>query len=171
MPEPFRLWEDAQVVNLLPAAADAAGRTSSYVSLKYGHKAFIVCGVNQGNAATVQFTPLQATDNLGTNSKALSNPAPIANIIDTSVATGGDQFTIDAAAANFTTDAGLKNKIVIFEIQPEEVLDVAGSNTNGLAFNHIAIQTGASNAANITSADLIVMPLRDKRLNPQTTYV
>lgn len=172
MPANFRLWENAQVVNLLPAAADAAGRTSSYVSLKYGHKAYLVCGVNQGNAATVTFTPLQATDNNGTNSAGLSASAPIANIIDTSVATGGDQFTIATAATSFTTDAGLKNKIVIFEIQPEEVMNVNNlSSGNPLPFNHIAIQTGASNAANITSAYLIVIPLRDARLNPPTTYI
>lgn len=172
MPAPFRLWENAQVVNLLPAAADAAGRTSSYVSLKYGHKAYLVCGVNQGNAATVQFSPLQATDNLGSNSAALSNPAPIAAVLDTSLATGTDQYTIEAAATSFTTDAGVKNKIVIFEIQPEEVMgvnNVVGGNP--LPFNHIAIQTGASNASNITSAYLIVMPLRDQRLNPPTTYI
>lgn len=172
MPAPFRLWENAQVVNLLPAAADAAGRTSAYVSLKYGHKAFLVCGVNQGNAATVAFTPLQATDNLGTNSAGLSNPAPIAAVLDTSTSTGGDQYTIEAAATSFTTDAGTKNKIVIFEIQPEEVMGVNNLvNGNPLPFSHIAIQTGASNAANITSVYLIVMPLRDQRLNPPTTYI
>jgi hypothetical protein len=172
MATPFRLWEQAQIVNLLPAAADAAGRTSSYVSVKYGHKVFLVCGVNQGNAATVTFTPLQATDNLGTNSAGLTAGAPIANIVDTSVATGTDQFTIDAAATSFTTDAGLKNKVVVFEIDPVEQMNpnnlAAG---NPLPFNHIAIQTGASNAANITSAYAIVMPLRDQRQNPPTTYV
>jgi hypothetical protein len=171
MPAPFRLWENAQVVQLLPPAADAAGRTSSYVSLKYGHKAFLVCSVNQGNAAQVTFTPLQATDNLGTNSAAIGS-APIAYCPDTSVATGSDQFTIEPAAANFQTDVALKNKLVLFEIQPEEVMNVNNLSSGApLPFQHIAIQTSASNAANITAAWLIVTPLRDQRLNPPTTFV
>ena len=171
MARQFRLWENAEVVNLLKPAADAAGRTSAYVSLKNGHKAFILCQVNQGNAATVQFTPLQATDNLGSNSKAIS-ATPIATNLDTDTVPS-DQFTIQAAAANFTTDAGLKNKLVLFEIEPQECMDINNTalGLNQGAFQHIAIQTGASNAANITAALLIVMPLRYAQLNPPSSNV
>lgn len=171
MSKQFRLWENAIVANLLKPATDAAGRTSNYLSLKAGHKAFILCQVNQGNAATVQFTPLQATDNAGTNAKAIS-ATPIATNLDTDTVPA-DQFTIQAAAANFTTDAALKNKLVLFEIQPEECMDVNNTalGLNQGAFNHIAIQTGASNAANITAALLIITPLRFAQLNPPTANV
>lgn len=154
----FRLWENASVVSLLAPAADSGGRTSAYVSLANGHKAFIVCYVTQGNAATIALTPLQASAVGGTGSKAIS-AAPIATNLDTDT-TPSDQFTIQAAAASFTTDAGVKNKIVIFEIDPIESMDMANK------FNHIAIQTGASNAANITSALLVITPLRFAQLNP-----
>jgi hypothetical protein len=166
MARQFRLQENLIVANLLPNAADAAGRTSSYVSLRNAHKAWIVCEVNQGNAATVQFTPLQATDSSGTGSKAIS-ATPITLNNDTSTATGTDQHVAQTAAANFTTDASTKNKIVIFEIDPGECMDL---NNTTKAFDHIAIQTGASNAANITSADLYVLS-RDQRANPPTLYV
>jgi hypothetical protein len=182
----FRLWEHAQVINLLPAAADAAGRTSTiYANIKYGHKAFLVCGVNQGNAATVLFTPLQASSTGGTGSKALTNPAPIAYCADTSLASGSDQFTVPgtvggnnpvidgvtvAAAANFTTGVAVKNKVVIFEIDPAEVMDLVTNAGTSTAFSYIGVSTGASNAANITSAYLIITPLRDARQNPPTTY-
>jgi hypothetical protein len=159
----FRLWEDAEVINLLKPAADAAGRTSAYVSLKNCHKAYLVCQVNQGNAATVQFTPLQAQDNLGTGSKAIG-AAPIATNLDTDT-TPADQFTIQPVAVSFTTDAGLKNKLVLFEIEPQEVMDLVN------AFDHIAIQTGASNAANITGAILVGHPLRYRQTNPPTANV
>jgi hypothetical protein len=162
MARQFRLWENAQVISLLAPAADAAGRTSAYVTVKFGHKAFIVCYVTQGNAATVALTPLQATDSSGTSSKAV-NAVPIAADLD--VVTS-DQFTFPTQASNYTTDAGVKNKIVIFEIDPAEAMDI---NNTTKPFEHIAIQTGASNAANITSALLVVMPLRDARLNPPTT--
>jgi hypothetical protein len=54
-------------------------------------------------------------------------------------------------AANFTTDAGVKTKKVIFEIDPAK-LDVAGG------FDCIRIVTGASNAANITAAQVFIVP-------------
>lgn len=160
----FRLWENASVVSLLAPAADAAGRTSAYVSVANGHKAYIVVYVTQGNAATIALTPLQSSAIGGTGSKVLTANAPIATNLDADT-TPSDQFTIQAAAANYTTDAGLKNKIVIFEIDPIESMDMANN------FNHIAIQTGASNAANITSALLVVTPLRFAQLNPPNTNV
>jgi hypothetical protein len=45
----------------------------------------------------------------------------------------------------------LKDKLVVFEIVPEQCMDV----TNG--FRSLALQTGASNAANITRAELFVL--------------
>lgn len=157
----FRLWENASIVSLLVPAADSAGRTSAYVSLANGHKAFIICYIGQGNAATIALTPLQASAIGGTGSKVLTANAPIVANLDADTAPS-DQFTIEPAAANFTTDAGTKNKIVIFEIDPIESMDMTNN------FNHIAIQTGASNAANITSALLVIMPLRFAQLNPPT---
>lgn len=158
----FRLWENAIVASLLKPAADAAGRTSAYLTLVNGHKAFILCQVNQGNAATVALTPLQAQDNTGAGSKVITATA-IATNLDTDT-TPSDQFTLQAAAANFTTDAALKNKLVLFEIEPQECMDV----NNATPFNHIAIQTGASNVANITAALLIITPLRFAQSNPPT---
>lgn len=133
-------------VTLLPVAADAAGRTGVYASLRNALKAWIVCEVNQGNAATVALTPLQATDSSGTGSKAIA-AVPVWLDADTSVS---DALVAQVAAANFTTSAALKDKLVVFEIQPETALDVA----NG--FNHIAVQTGASNAANVTAAHIFI---------------
>jgi hypothetical protein len=168
MARQFRLWENAIVTNLLPPSADAAGRVSSYVSLRDALKAYIVCEVNQGNAAQVTFTPLQATNSSGSNSKAIG-AAPITLNDDTSTATGSDQNVAQTAAASFQTDTTLKNKLVIFEIDPAEVMDI--NNTSVGAFQHIAIQTSASNAANITSALLVVTPLRNAAGNPNTCYV
>jgi hypothetical protein len=167
MAEKFSLPYVIPPINLLPNAADAAGRASSYVSLRNCLKAWIVCEVNQGNAATVQFTPLQAKDSSGTGSKAIGGAdttAPIWLNDDTSTATGSDALVAQAAALNFTTDATTKNKIVVFELTPEAILDIA----NG--FNHIAIQTGASNAANITGARLHILGSYQGQ-TPPTSYV
>lgn len=147
-------------IELLAPAADAAGRTSSYRSLRNALKAYIEVHMTQGNAATVLLSPLQASAVAGTGSKAIA-AVPIWSNLDTSV---NDTLTVRTAAATYTTDAGVKNKIVVFEIQPEVALDVA----NG--FDCIGISTGASNAANITSARLHILGAIQSA-SPPNSYV
>lgn len=147
MARQFSLPYQLPPVSLLAPATDAAGRTSSYRSLKNALKAYIVAEVNQGNAATVQFSVLQAKDVSGTGSKAIT-VTPIWLDNDTSAS---DALVSQSAAASFTTDATLKNKIVVFEITPDQCMDL----NNG--YRSIAIQTGASNAANVTRAELLVL--------------
>src|SRR5579871_1148899 len=101
MARQFSMPYEVPPVGLLPPAADAAGRTSAYHTLKNALKAYIVCHVNQGNAATVQLSVLQATDVSGTNSKAI-NAVPIWLVENTAAA---DALVAQAAAASFTTDA------------------------------------------------------------------
>ena len=142
MSRQFSLPEIIPPVQMLNPAADSAGRTSGYVNVSKLDKAYIVCHITQGNAATVQLTPLQAQDTSGTNSKAIAATQIWSNLDESTT----DQFTKQANAANYTTDAGVKNKVVIFEISPQDCMDLV----NG--FHTIAVQTGASNAANITEA-------------------
>src|SRR5512139_3479568 len=132
---------------VLGPAADAAGRTSTYVSLKNCVKAEIWVVVTQGNAATILLSPLQASAVAGTGSKAIS-----AARIWTKLDEAATDFTKQTEAATYTTDAALKNKIVVFEIDPAKCLDVAGG------FDCIGVSTGASNAANITSALVVLYP-------------
>ena len=133
-------------VSLLPPAADAAGRTGSFRTLKNAEKAWIVARINQGNAATVQISLLQAKDVSGTGAKAISAvPVWLQNSTGTS-----DQNIAQGLATSFTTDASLADKLVLFEIVPEAAFDMA----NG--YKCIAVQTGASNAANVTEATLFI---------------
>jgi len=146
-------------IALLAPAADSAGRTGSYRSLRNAIKAWIVYHINQGNAATVELTPQQAQDSSGTNAKAI-NAVPIWTNLNTS---SSDALTAQAGAASYATDAGVHDKLIIFEILPEAALDLV----NG--FNHITAQTGASNAANITEAGLIIWEGQQGASAP-TTY-
>lgn len=131
-------------VQLLAGATDAAGRTSNYVSLKNMLKAWIVCEVAQGNAAQVTFSPLQAQDVSGTNSKAVNS---VPNWANEDCATS-DSLVAQALAASYQTGAATKNKIVVFEIDPATALDIAGG------FDCIGVSTSASNAGNVTSAQI-----------------
>lgn len=157
----FTLPQEAKIVQALAPAADAAGRTSPYVSLKNAGKAYVKAHITQGNAATILLTILQATAVAGTGSKVLANAVPIWVNQD---ADAGDTLTRGTDAVNFTTSAALANKMVLFEIDPA-LLDV----NNG--FDCIAVSTGASNAANITQAEIILTSLRYPQSTPPSARV
>jgi hypothetical protein len=133
-------------VALLPPAADAAGRTSAYRDLANALKAWVVVHVNQGNAAQVTLSILQGQDVSGTGSKAVG----VMPIWLTAATATSDALAVQTAAATFQTSAGTTDKIVVFEITPEMCMDLV----NG--FHTIAVQTSASNAANITEAELFL---------------
>ena len=57
---------------------------------------------------------------------------------------------VQTPGATFQTSATVADKLVIFEITPEMCMDLV----NG--FHTIAVQTSASNAANITEAELFI---------------
>lgn len=135
---------------MLPPAADAAGRTGPYKSLRdCSGKVAVVCRVNQGNAAQVTFSVLQAKDSSGTGSKAIgTNSGGVVPVFYNANTTTGDTLSAQTPAANFQTDVSIADKIVVFEFDPADGLDV----NNG--FNHIAVQTSASNVANITDAHI-----------------
>ena len=133
-------------VCLLPPAADAAGRTSAYRDLANALKAWVVVHVNQGNAAQVTLSILQGQDTSGTGSKAVG----VMPIWLTAATATSDALAVQTPGATFQTSATVADKIVVFEITPEMCLDLV----NG--FHTIAVQTSASNAANITEAELFL---------------
>lgn len=139
------LPQETKIHGALKPAADAAGRNGRFVSLKNLHKLYVKVYVDQANAAVIPITITQAQAIAGTGAKVLATPVPIWANLDVAAS---DTLVRQADAVNFTTDAALKEKIVIFEILPTD-LDVA----NG--FDCIRVNTGASNVANITSAEYI----------------
>jgi hypothetical protein len=147
---PRSFLSNNQVETLLPAAADAAGRASPFVSLKGAAKVSIIAFVNQGNAAPVTFSLVQATNVAGAGVKALANSAPISFDQNTAI---GDATTLGTAGVSFTTDATIFNKMVVFDVDPA-LLDV----NNG--FDCIGVTTGASNAANVTTVLAVLMGTR-----------
>jgi hypothetical protein len=130
-----------KVVEMLAPATDAAGRTSAYVSLKHVRRCTLQFHVTQGNAATILLTLLQATNVAAAGSKAITNNVPI--WLNTDCA-ASDTLVRQTDAKTYTTDAGVKHKIVEFQIDPALCMDIAGG------FDCIAFSTGASNVANLT---------------------
>lgn len=132
-----------KIVELMKPATDAAGRTGTWISLKNCRRATVYFDVQQGNAATIAVSINQATAVAGTGSKVLTNVVPIWRNLDTAAS---DTLVRDTDAKNYTTDAGVKNKQIVFQIDAALCMDVAGG------FDCITIITGASNAANLTFA-------------------
>lgn len=149
--------EQCHPVAVLNPATDAAGRTGAYINCAYAQKAHIRFHVTQGNAATILVSVLQAVDASGTSSKA----GPTCQIWRNLDVATNDTLVRDTDAATYTTDAGVKNKIVIFEFDTT-ALDQA----NG--FKYVTISTGASNVANITAASIELIGQRYQQATPPT---
>jgi hypothetical protein len=147
------------VVDVMAPAADAAGRNSDAVSLKNFSLAIVEASINQGNAATIALTLQQCTAVDGTGAKALTVNVPIFASQDVGGASG-DVLTRQTDAVAFTTSAALTRKTIRFVIDPA-TLDLAGG------FDCLRVTTGASNAANITSARVILTPTYAQ--TPQTS--
>lgn len=161
MSTPYTLPQAAKIVAALKPAADAAGRNGAWVNLKNAHKAYIVFHVDQGNAATIALSIDQAKDVASTGAKAITNNVRIWANLDTATS---DTLVRAADATSYTTDAALKQKQVVIEIDPAS-LDMA----NGYCC--IRVNTGASNAANITEAQYFLMPLRQAGDPPPSAIV
>lgn len=148
--------EHMKIVQAMEPATDAAGRTGDWVSLKTCHRCFVICHITQGNAATITISINQATAVAGTGSKVITVAVPIWSNLDCAAS---DTLVARTAAVNYTTDAGVKHKQVIFQVDPM-TLDIANS------FDCIAVITGASNVANITSAQYYLTDLRYAQATP-----
>lgn len=156
----FSIPENAKLVSILKPATDAAGRTGAWISLKGYTRAFLIAYIDQGNAATIALTPNQATAIAGTGAKVTS-AVPIWRNLDCAAS---DALVRDTDAANYTTDAGLKIKQVVFQIDAD-ALDVNGG------FDCITLITGASNVANLTSAIAVLVGARFQQVTPPTAVV
>lgn len=139
------LHEEVKSVMLLAPQVDAA-LTSDYVSLKNcSGRAQIKVVMAQANAAQCTITLGQASDVAGTGAKALTNNVNVLYNSDLSLT---DQYTTTTAAKAYQFSATLKNKVVIFDIDPAYALDI----NNG--FDCIYLTSGGSNAANILYAEI-----------------
>lgn len=138
--------ENFKIVEALPPAADAAGRGGDWISLKGANSVSVVVSVTQGNAAVVPITIEQATTVGGAGGKPITKAVPIWSNLDTAAS---DTLVKRTSAVSYSTDAGVKNKQVVFHIDPA-TLDIQGG------FDCIRVVTAASNAGNITQATYII---------------
>lgn len=113
--------EVLKVVNGTTPVTTNGGVDSDYVSLKNVNKLFIVAKLTQAVGHATTLAPYQATAVAGTSAKVLSNNCEILANEDVSAS---DTNTRQTAAKNYSVTNDIKNKIVIFEIDPA-TLDTA----------------------------------------------
>lgn len=140
--------KDKPVEAITPQVGGAI--TGAYVSLRDAELCFVLAHINQANVATVAITIEQATDVAGTGSKPITNAVPIWANQDCAAT---DALVRQVDSVTFITSAALKQKLVVFQIDPAH-LDV----NNG--FDCITVKTAASDVANITAAQYILGDLR-----------
>lgn len=145
--------EEIKFVEALCPAADAAGRTGDYVSLKNCAYVDVVAHIDQGAADTVALTIEQAKAVDGTDSTAITKTVPIWANEDCAA---GDTMARQTDAVSFTTSAAIKHKVVRLRIDASKLDD---------GYDCITIKTGASNVANITQA-MYVMGVRYAQATP-----
>lgn len=134
-------------VGLVAPVGGGSDRTSAvYPSMKNVTRAWIVVYLDQATSATAAITPKQATAVAGTGTKVLTTACPIWSNLDCAAS---DALVQRTAATSYTTDAGVKVKMVIFLIEPAQCMDV----NNG--FDCIGVTIGTSHSSSTVSAQLI----------------
>jgi len=149
------------IAEILPIGVNTSGRNGINICLRNYHRAFVVCRIMCGaSASTETFTLAQSSGAAGTaagtGEKALTNNVPFMYCNDCSLTEDGGQdvnWTVGTPAKAWTTDAAQsKSKIVIFDIVPEDCLDLANN------FDGITVNTGGSASAHYGEVFAILLP-------------
>lgn len=142
------LPENYKIVQGIQPRTTNGGFTCDYVSLKNAKKAWIVINMTQAAGHATALTPKQASDVAGTGLKVLTNSVPIWANEDVA---SSDSLVRQTDAANYSVTNDIKNKQVIFEINPAIALDVNGG------FDCLTLVcSDSSQATNIASVTYII---------------
>lgn len=157
MSYPLSLAEHFKIIDATAGPVTTnGGVTADYVTLKNALKAWIVVQLTQAVGHATLLSPRQATAVAGTAVKVLANAVRIWANEDTAAS---DTLVEQTAAVNYTVTNDVKKKLVIFEIDPDD-LDVAGG------FDCLNLLVGdSSQATNFISATFWIAS-RYKQANP-----
>ena len=129
-------------VQAFEAQTNAGAIVGDYVKASLCSMLYIVVHLTQAAADTSVLTIEQATDETPTGSKAITTVLPIWANLDCAAS---DTLSRATDAISYTTDAGVKHKIIIFQVDPSG-LDTENN------FDWVTIKAAGSSANNIISA-------------------
>ena len=153
----FSLVETLKPVQFLLPRVGAGACTSTYVSLKGAHKAWIFIDFYEGQANTVVFTPMKATAVAPSNALAITKEVRIWANQDTAAS---DRLVEQTAALTFTSDNAVKGKQIVFEIDPADLGELAGTGP----YDCLAILCTAPNALDYITATCWILPRYPERV-------
>lgn len=136
---------------------------SQYVDTRHAQMVTISIHASQADATVLAFTIEQATSFTGTSSKVITVACPIWSNLDTSIAGSQDLLVRRTAAVNYSTDAAIKNKHIVIQLDPG-TLDTA----NG--FRWIVLKCGAGAATSYVAAEFL-LDTRYKQATPPAAQV
>ncbi len=158
MARQFQIPANLKPVELFNPKTTNGALTSTKRSLKNAHKAWAVFHFTQAAGHATTPTLVQCTDVAGATNKA----GPTVDIWANEDTAASDVLVKKTAGASYGVAADVKNKIVVFEIDPSR-LDVNG----GYDCIYFTIAT-SSQATNFVSADLYIMPRLQGATQPET---
>ena len=120
MPLPWSLFENLKVVQLASPETTNTGKTSDVICLKHAHKAWIVVEMTQAVGHATLLTPTQATNVAAGTNAVLAKVVPIRANEDCAAT---DTLVAKTAAINYTVTDDIKDKQIIFEIDPALLTD------------------------------------------------
>lgn len=155
------LPENFKIVQLKNPVTTNGGWTSGYVSLKNCKKATLIVNLTQAVGHATNLAPKQAYAVAGTGSKVLTNACEIWANEDTAAS---DALVRQTAAANYTVAADVKNKQIIFEIEPSICLDINAATP----FDCIALTCADSSQATNFASVVAILEERYQQATPPT---
>lgn len=138
----MRLSENTHPVVAIVPAANGGALAGDYISMATVEHVTVAVTIAQGHATPPALTLHQATAVDGSGNKVLEKDISIYLVED---AAASDLLVKQTDGVDFTPDAALKNKLVLFEV-PVEALDMDNN------FTCLQVRAAASNTANIINA-------------------
>jgi len=117
----MNLTEMFKIVQGIQPRTTNGGFSSDWISLKNVNKAYVVVNLTQAAGHATAFTLAQATVVAGSDTKALTNEALIWANEDCAAT---DTLVRQTDAKSYTVTNDIKNKMIVFEVDPASALDV-----------------------------------------------
>jgi len=115
---PITIAEQIVPVRGLAPVTTNGGASSDYVRIDRDVRCTCVVQLTQAVGHATVLTIYQADDNADTNAEVLQNSVPIWECED---AASSSVLERQTDAKNYTVDADIKNKIVVFQLDPQYV--------------------------------------------------
>lgn len=132
--------QTCKIIQALAPIGTGSARTSDYVSLRGCGLCYVIANITQADATVMALTLEKATDVSGSGSTAITTAVPIWSNLDTAAS---DVLVRRTDAVSYSTDAGIKSKVVVFQIDAASL---------GGSYTAITLKCGLSHSTNILSA-------------------